>query len=77
MKKQVKRGCVMVNGKRYFSAGLINFEGEIVFIKVESEQAVRVFNASGALICTAKIEAYKRSNVPKSFNECVRSDQIL
>lgn len=62
--KETIRGEILMNGKHYFAVELGNFHQKNVLVEVVSEQQIKVFDESGAFICTANLDECKATPFP-------------
>lgn len=53
-----------MNGKHHFAVELGDFHQKNVLVEVVSEQQIKVFDESGAFICTADLDECKATPFP-------------
>lgn len=63
--KETMNGEILVNGKRYFAVELGDFHHKNVVIEMVSKQQVKVFDESGAFICTAELDECRTMPFPE------------
>ena len=63
VKQNVQRGFIHLENRAYFSIHLMDIK-EPVLVEPVSHEQIKVFDMSGAFICTANIDENKRTPFP-------------
>ncbi|WP_419851896.1 Mu transposase C-terminal domain-containing protein [Actinobacillus pleuropneumoniae] len=77
VQRVTKYGEVSVNNVRYFACELADFHNQEVFVQVSSEDCVKVFDVSGAFICTAEKNMPKRAEFSEKLKPFLETHQTL